>query len=121
MQAIRWVHVCGVMPFELRRGRHRRYATPRQATPRQSTRTERRISLLRTGFHATCSSSFTSIIFHFSSLNLVNLEIGANVFSPTEIRVAEVAGINAKNHKRQSVTAKREKSQTPKFLTAILT
>jgi len=37
-----------------------------------------------------------------------------------------VAVISAKNHKRQrrkrqSVTAKREKSQTPKFLTAILT
>ena len=37
-----------------------------------------------------------------------------------------VAVISAKNHKhqrrkRQSVTVKREKSQTPKFLTAILT
>jgi len=37
-----------------------------------------------------------------------------------------VAVISAKNHKRQrrkrrSVTAKREKSQTPKVLTAILT
>jgi len=37
-----------------------------------------------------------------------------------------VAVINAKNHKRQrrkrkSVTAKREKSQTPKVLTSILT
>jgi len=37
-----------------------------------------------------------------------------------------VAVISAKNHKRQrrkrqSVTAKREKSQTPKLLTAILT
>jgi len=37
-----------------------------------------------------------------------------------------VAVISAKNHKRQrrkrqSVTAKREKSQTPKFLTAIIT
>jgi len=37
-----------------------------------------------------------------------------------------VAVISGKNHKRQrrkreSVTAKREKSQTPKFLTAILT
>jgi len=37
-----------------------------------------------------------------------------------------VAVIDAKNHKRQrhkrqSVTTKREKSQTPKFLTAILT
>jgi len=37
-----------------------------------------------------------------------------------------VAVIGAKNHKRQrrkrqSVTAKREKSQTPKVLTAILT
>ena len=37
-----------------------------------------------------------------------------------------VAAISAKNHKRQrrkrkSVTAKREKSQTPKVLTAILT
>ena len=31
-----------------------------------------------------------------------------------------VAVISAKNHKRQSVTAKREKSQTPKVLTAIL-
>jgi len=34
---------------------------------------------------------------------------------------ARVAVISAKNHKRQSVTAKREKSQTPKVLTAILT
>jgi len=37
-----------------------------------------------------------------------------------------VAVLSAKNHKRQrrkrqSVTAKREKSQTPKFVTAILT
>ena len=37
-----------------------------------------------------------------------------------------VAVISAKNHKRQrrkrqSITAKREKSQTPKFFTAILT
>jgi len=32
-----------------------------------------------------------------------------------------VAVISAKNHKRQSVTAKREKSRTPKVLTAILT
>jgi len=34
---------------------------------------------------------------------------------------AWVAVISAKNHKRQSVTAKREKSQTPKVLTAIIT
>ena len=39
---------------------------------------------------------------------------------------SRVAVISAKNHKRQrrkrqSVTAKREKSQTPKVLTAILT
>jgi len=32
-----------------------------------------------------------------------------------------VAVVSAKNHKRQSVTAKREKSQTPKVLTTILT
>jgi len=32
-----------------------------------------------------------------------------------------VAVISAKNHKRQPVTAKREKLQMPKFLTAILT
>jgi len=32
-----------------------------------------------------------------------------------------VAVISAKNHKRQSVTAIREKSQTPKVLTVILT
>jgi len=43
-----------------------------------------------------------------------------------ETRVGWVAVISAKNHKRQrrkrqSVTAKREKSQTPKVLTAILT
>jgi len=31
------------------------------------------------------------------------------------------AVIGAKKHKRQSVTAKREKSQTPKFITAIQT
>ena len=41
-------------------------------------------------------------------------------------RTYRVAVISAKNHKRQrhkrqSVTAKREKSQTPKVLTAILT
>ena len=32
-----------------------------------------------------------------------------------------VAAISAENHKRQFVTAKREKSQTPKFVSAILT
>jgi len=41
-------------------------------------------------------------------------------------QVIRVAVISAKKHKRQrrkrqSVTAKQEKSQTPKFLTAILT
>jgi len=41
-------------------------------------------------------------------------------------QVIGIAVIRAKNHKRQrrksqSVTAKREKSQTPKVLTAILT
>jgi len=46
--------------------------------------------------------------------------------STTKLCIAGVAVISAKNHKRQrrkrqSVTAKREKSQTPKFLTAILT
>jgi len=35
--------------------------------------------------------------------------------------LTRVAVISAKNHKRQSVTAKREQSQTPKVLTAILT
>ena len=35
--------------------------------------------------------------------------------------IFRVAVISAKNHKRQSVTAKREESQTPKVLTAILT
>jgi len=40
--------------------------------------------------------------------------------------IGRVAVINAKKHKRQrrkrqSVTAKREKSQTPEVLTAILT
>jgi len=40
--------------------------------------------------------------------------------------ILRVAVISAKNHKRQrrmrqSVTAKREKSQTPKVLTTILT
>jgi len=35
--------------------------------------------------------------------------------------VGRVAVISAKNHKRQSVTPKREKSQTPKVLTAMLT
>jgi len=35
--------------------------------------------------------------------------------------LTRVAVISIKNHKRQSVTAKREKSQTPKVLTAILT
>ena len=44
----------------------------------------------------------------------------------TTYNLSWVAVISAKNHKRQrrkrqSVTAKREKSQTPKFLTAILT
>jgi len=42
------------------------------------------------------------------------------------LELKRVAVISAKNHKlqrrnRQSVTAKREKSQTPKVLTAILT
>ena len=36
-------------------------------------------------------------------------------------RIIWVAVISAKNHKRQSVTTKREKSQTPEVLTAILT
>jgi len=36
-------------------------------------------------------------------------------------RFKRVAVISAKNHKRQSVSAKREKSQTPKVLTVILT
>jgi len=45
---------------------------------------------------------------------------------PTHMSQSRVAVISAKNHKRQrrkrqSVTAKREKSQTPKILTAILT
>ena len=35
-------------------------------------------------------------------------------------KAGTVVVISAKNHKRQSVTAKREKSQTPKVLTAIL-
>jgi len=35
--------------------------------------------------------------------------------------IVGVAVISAKNHKRQAVTAKLEKSQTPKVLTAILT
>ena len=35
--------------------------------------------------------------------------------SEHKLRMDGVAVINAKNHKRQSVTAKREKSQTPKF------
>jgi len=39
----------------------------------------------------------------------------------TDWFIFRVAVISAKNHKRQSVTAKREKSQTPKVLTAILT
>ena len=39
----------------------------------------------------------------------------------TKMRTKWVAVISAKNHKRQSVTAIREKSQTPKVLTAILT
>jgi len=43
-----------------------------------------------------------------------------------ETGLGRVAVISAKNHtrqrrKRQSVTANREKSQTPKVLTAILT
>ena len=46
--------------------------------------------------------------------------------SPSRIFIPWVAVISAKNHKRQrrkrqSVTAKRDKSQTPKVLTAILT
>jgi len=50
-----------------------------------------------------------------------------SLFSVTRFAGSErVAVISAKNHKRQrrkreSVTAKREKSQTPKVLTAILT
>jgi len=43
------------------------------------------------------------------------------VFLLNWCRKLKVAVISAKNHKRQSVTAKREKSQTPKVLTAILT
>jgi len=44
----------------------------------------------------------------------------------TATALQQVAVIGAKNHKRQchkrqSVTAKREKSQTPKFVTAIQT
>jgi len=47
-------------------------------------------------------------------------------YIPVIFNICWVAVISAKNHKRQrrkrqSVTAKREESQTPKFLTAILT
>ena len=42
------------------------------------------------------------------------LDSSVNVFKE------RLAVISAKNHERQSVTAKREKSQTPKVLTAIL-
>ena len=47
-------------------------------------------------------------------------------FKDRSTSTIRVAVISAKNHKRQrrkrqSVTAKREKSQTPKVLTAILT
>jgi len=50
----------------------------------------------------------------------------ARAFAARAPSPARVAVISAKNHKRQrrkrqSVTARREKSQTPKVLTAILT
>ena len=53
-------------------------------------------------------------------------EPSTRVVFKTKSEVSWVAVISAKKHKRQrhkrqSVTAKREKSQTPKFLTAILT
>jgi len=59
----------------------------------------------------------------------VRCELTDNAHWPQEIprwTFIWVAVISAKNHKRQrrkrqSVTAKREKSQTPKFLTATLT
>jgi len=49
-----------------------------------------------------------------------------NYSENTHSRGIRVAVISAKNHKhqrrkRQSITAKQEKSQTPEFLTAILT
>jgi len=43
------------------------------------------------------------------------------LITPQDNEESRVAVKSAKNHKRQSVTAKREKSQTPKALTAILT
>jgi len=51
------------------------------------------------------------------------MDIHLRIFNKWVIRVAV---INAKNHKRQrrkrqSVTANREKSQTPKFKTAVQT
>ena len=59
---------------------------------------------------------------------VIAIGIGRNAFQETTFpkrSFPQVAVITAKNHKRQrrkrqSVTAKREKSQTPKVLTAIL-
>jgi len=45
---------------------------------------------------------------------------GKNVIV-TKFRVAVISAKTRQRRKHQSVTAKREKSQTPKFLTAILT
>ena len=80
-----------------------------------------------------CDASPTLPSEHLSMHNqlIVNLKVGIStscvlpfVTEPTGEK--GVAVISAKNHKRQrrkrqSVTAKREKSQTPKVLTAILT
>jgi len=63
----------------------------------------------------------------------LSLHEEGSCFGPHTVRISRVyqkitigeldwvAVISAKNHKRQSVTDKREKSQTPKVLTAILT
>ena len=54
------------------------------------------------------SRDFSATVIHSGSFNRIK--------SP----FLRVGVISAKNHKVQSVTAKREKSQTPKVLTAIL-
>ena len=69
-----------------------------------------------------CSHLLSSPCFNiFLSVMKIFYQDKSHVDEQNKTSYPRVAVISAKNHKRQSVTAKREKSQTPKVLTAILT
>jgi len=80
-----------------------------------------RLERLRQKPFPRCKQLFTLIV------NSLSLCFESKLITPTNLLFGKyklgfgVAVISAENRKRQSVTAKREKSQTPKVLTAILT